>query len=78
MFTIRKFAKLFSFAARLGASFPAEARQGSPFRAMGYRQADSKQGDNPCSSCWGTHMKTKLLICYIHVGGLAQPMLTLW
>lgn len=70
MFTIRKFAKFFSFGARLDASLTPEARQVSPFRGMGFRQADSKLGDNPCSSCWRTCMKTKLLICDIHVGGL--------
>lgn len=45
----------------LGISFPTEARQGSP-------QTDRQQSQGqpfPCSSCWGTHMKTKLHICYI-------------
>jgi len=40
---------------------------------------DNSFRDSSCSSCWGTHMKTKLHICYICAGGggYVQPMLAL-
>ena len=59
-------------AAGLGTSSPAEARPGCLFRGAGStgRHIGSRLRDSPYSSCWGTHMKTKLLICYICAGGL--------
>ena len=35
--------------------------------------AGNRIRDNPHSSCWRTHMKTKLHICYKCVGGLGPP-----
>jgi hypothetical protein len=58
-------------AAGLGVSSPTEARLGSLVRGRGVtdRQA-TRLRDSPCSSCWGTLMKTKLLTCYICAGVL--------
>ena len=42
------------------------------------RQAGNSLRDNPCSSCWGTYMKTKLPICYICSGGPSSSLLFGW
>ena len=53
----------------LSTSFPIEARQNSPVRGIG--STGNKVTISPCSSSWGTHMKIKLHICYIHAVGLS-------
>lgn len=58
---------------RLGTFSPTEDRQGGPVRVTGPTDMQQSQ-EYPCSSYYGTYMKTKLHICYIfslcmHFGG---------
>jgi hypothetical protein len=55
--------------AGLGISFPSEDRQGSPIGKW-IVQSGCSFTESPLSSCWGTHMETKLHICYICFGSL--------
>ena len=59
-------------AAGRGGSSPTEGRQGGQFRGMAFagRRTGSRLRDIPCFCCWGTRVKTKLLICYICAEGL--------
>ena len=55
----------------LSASSPTEAKQGSLARVKGSKGSNRVQGrDRPPLPLLGIHMKTKLHICYICVGGL--------
>ena len=56
----------------LTAFSPTLSRQGSPFRgkgSKGRKQSMSKR--QLCSNCWGTHMKNKMSIYCICIGGLS-------
>jgi hypothetical protein len=55
--------------AKLGTFSTTEARQGGPVRGIESTGQQHAQG-HPHSSCWETHMKTKLHICYVCAGGL--------
>jgi hypothetical protein len=63
-----QFTLAYHVAVGLGASSHTEARPGSPVRGKGF--SGSNVRDSPCSCCYVFHMKTKLHICYICVGGL--------
>ena len=54
--------------ARLGASSPIEARQGSPLGEQ-ILQSGCRFRECLCSSCWGAHMENELHICYICAEG---------
>jgi hypothetical protein len=49
---------------------PTEAQPGSPSRGEGNPMAGNRNQDSPHTTCLGTHMKTKLHICYKCVGDL--------
>ena len=52
-----------------------EARQDSPVRGTGFTGRQRSRVSH-CSSCWGTHMKTKLHVCYIEgLGGIGLALI---
>lgn len=57
----------------LGAFDSTKLRQGSP--VIGSYPTDWQQLDSPCSSCWGTHMKTELHLSYKCACGAVLSML---